>query len=104
MTTFHSFFLTQDRSDLLYKKSFFSLLSFYAKKCAHGWDAKTAWSAAWEWGVTSLSLNESELNQLNDLVSILSTGQEVKVNYLDKGEKKAAVLRWDSKEKYPFVS
>ena len=104
-SSFSSFFLSESSigQEMAYKRSFFSFLSFYAKKTSHGWGAKEAWNAAWKWGVDPLSLNESELRQLWDLISILSDNQKVNVTYFDGG-KKEAIIYWNRNEKYPTVS
>lgn len=105
-SSFSTFFLSESSmgQEMAYKRSFFSFLSYYAKKRCNGWGAEESWNLAWEWGVKSLSLNEWEMRKLRDLFSILSNNQKVNVTYLSSGKKKEVTIYWNREEKYPTVS
>ena len=83
-------------------RSLLSLLSDYAQQTANGYSASDAWSKAWNWGVTALSLNEGDIRQLKSLLLALSDDKVVVVSYFDCGEK-SATIRWARGEEFPSV-
>jgi hypothetical protein len=103
MPALQPFFIEQNNALELYQKSFFGFLQELCRNSAKGLSAGNAYRAAWNWGVNSLALDSSEVAKAEDLLSILSSNKEVKVQFNWQGQERVATVYWKLDDDFPVV-